>query len=77
MDTAVTTIGILYYRGDAGLLLQSFIWQTDDHPPEFPRINRFLDHWRREIEAVIKDIFLSYRLGHRTIPVNVKEIIFH
>jgi uncharacterized protein Usg len=51
-----TTATILYHMPDHPALLQSFLWQTLDLPPQFPRLRQFLDHWRREIEAVIHSI---------------------
>lgn len=50
------TAEIIYYRPDFPKLLQSFTWQTVDLAPRFPRLAEFLNHWRREIEAVIHSI---------------------
>lgn len=55
----LTTANILYYMPDAPRLLQEFTWQTLDLAPEFPRIHRFLDFWRREIEAVIHSVTVA------------------
>jgi uncharacterized protein Usg len=55
----LTTIEVIYYRPDFNSLLQEFVWQTMDLPPQFPRIHRFLDHWRVNVQATIKDILLS------------------
>jgi uncharacterized protein Usg len=55
----LTTAEILYYIPDHPSLLQSFVWQTLDLAPEFPRMRKFLDHWRREIEAVIHSVQLA------------------
>ena len=52
----LTTASVLYYMPDSPSLLQEFVWQTLDLAPEFPRIHRFLDFWRREIEAVIHSV---------------------
>lgn len=54
------TAEIIYYRPDFPKLLQSFVWQTIDLPPRFPRLAQFLDHWRREIEAVIHSISIAH-----------------
>ncbi|MEQ8559788.1 MAG: aspartate-semialdehyde dehydrogenase [Henriciella sp.] len=54
------TAEIIYYRPDFPKLLQSFVWQTIDRAPKFPRLAEFLDHWRREIEAVIHSINISH-----------------
>lgn len=32
---------------------------TEDVPPEFPRVERFLDYWTKRIEAVINQVFLA------------------
>lgn len=55
------TAEILYFRPDYPSLLQSFVWQTLDEAPNFPRLNRFLDHWRREIEAIIHSIRVAHQ----------------
>jgi uncharacterized protein Usg len=55
----LTTAEILYYMPDHPALLQSFSWQTLDEAPEFPRMRRFLDHWRREIDAVVHSVRVS------------------
>lgn len=54
------TAEIIYYRPDFPKLLQSFVWQTIDMAPRFPRLAGFLDHWRREIEAVIHSINIAH-----------------
>ena len=55
----MTTAEVLYYLPDHPDLLQSFLWQTLDRAPDYPRIQRFLDFWRREIEAVIHSVQIS------------------
>jgi uncharacterized protein Usg len=55
----LTTAEVIYYMPDHPALLQSFLWQTLDLPPEFPRVHEFLMYWRREIEAVIHSVTCS------------------
>jgi len=55
----LTTAEVLYYIPDHPSLLQSFMWQTLDEAPDFPRIQRFLEFWRREIDAVIHSVAIS------------------
>jgi uncharacterized protein Usg len=55
----LTTAEVLYYMPDHPVLLQRFLWQTLDLSPEFPRVYRFLDFWRREIDAVIHSVTVS------------------
>ncbi|HWA61706.1 MAG TPA: protein usg [Caulobacteraceae bacterium] len=52
----LTTAEVLYYMPDHPKLLQSFLWQTLDLAPGFPRVHRFLAYWRREIHAVIHSV---------------------
>jgi uncharacterized protein Usg len=55
----LTTTEVLFYMPDHPALLQRFMWQTLDLPPEFPRVYQFLDFWRREIDAVIHSVTCS------------------
>lgn len=55
----LATAEVLYYMPDHPSLIQSFVWQTMDLAPAYPRIHRFLDFWRREIDAVIHSVRLA------------------
>jgi uncharacterized protein Usg len=55
----LTTAEVLYYMPDHPSLLQRFTWQTLDIAPEYPRVHKFLDFWRREIDAVIHSVAIS------------------
>lgn len=55
----LATAEVLYYLPDHPSVLQTFLWQTLDLAPEYPRIHRFLDYWRREIDAVIHSVRLA------------------
>ncbi|MBY0565583.1 MAG: usg protein [Hyphomonadaceae bacterium] len=55
----LATAEVLYYLPDHPSLLQSFLWQTLDLAPNYPRIHKFLDFWRREIDAVIHSVRLA------------------
>ena len=54
------TAEVLYWMPDHPRLLQTYLWQTLDEAPKFPRLAAFLDHWRREIEAVIHSVRISH-----------------
>lgn len=56
----LTTAEVLYYMPDHPSLLQSFVWQTQDTAPKYPRLLRFLDFWRQEIEAVIHTVRIAH-----------------
>jgi len=55
----LTTTEVLYYMPSHPSLLQSFLWQTIDLAPDYPRVHRFLEFWRREIDAVIHSVAIS------------------
>ena len=44
---------------DHPALLQWFLWQTLDRSPHYPRVHRFLDFWRSDIDAVIHSVTVS------------------
>ena len=54
------TAEVLYYMPDHPKLLQTFMWQTMDIAPKYPRLNQFLEFWRREIEAVIHSVRVAH-----------------
>ena len=55
----LTTAEVLYFIPDHPALLQSFMWQTLDLAPQYPRIHRFLNFWRSEIDAVIHSVSVT------------------
>lgn len=73
----LATAEVLYYLPDHPSLLQSFIWQTLDLAPSYPRIHRFLDFWRREIDAVIHSVELAS--GETLAPAKLQSasVILH
>ena len=73
----LATAEVLYYLPDHPSLLQSFIWQTLDIAPHYPRIHRFLDYWRREIDAVIHSVQLA--TGETLAPAKLQSasVILH
>lgn len=74
----LATAEVLYYMPDHPALLQSFIWQTLDLAPAYPRIHKFLEFWRREIDAVIHSVQLA--TGESLAPPKIgsaKLIVHH
>ena len=53
-------VDILYWMPDYNNVLQEFIWETDDYVPKLPRVNKFLNYWHKEIDAVINEVRVSY-----------------
>jgi uncharacterized protein Usg len=50
---------VVYYRPDYPSLLQEFTIGYDDRVPELIRTHKFLNHWRKNIEAVIAEVMIS------------------
>ena len=49
---------VVYYIPDHLYLVNEFIWQTEDQQPDYPRINRFLDYWDKNIDGPIKEVYI-------------------
>ncbi|APZ97565.1 protein usg [Sphingopyxis sp. QXT-31] len=56
----LTTAEIHYYRPDYPSLLQLFVWQDYDLPPDFPVLFDFLGLWRRQIEAALHSVRIAH-----------------
>lgn len=73
----LTTAEVLYYMPDHPALIQSFVWQTLDLAPSYPRIHRFLNFWKAEIEAVIHSVRLASGELLGPPPVRRVDALFH
>lgn len=58
-DYRLTTIEITYRMPDYHSILQEFLWQTLDRPPEYPRMYKFLDYWIKNIEGSIYSVKIA------------------
>ena len=47
----LTTAEIIYRLPDHLDLLQTYIWQSLDLAPSFPKLHKFLDFWKHEIDG--------------------------
>ena len=56
----LVTIGIIYYMPAYANLLNSFYWQVEDEIPDLVRTHKFLNFWKDNIDAVIRDVLVSY-----------------
>jgi len=71
----ITTLMILYYRPDHRHLLQEFTWQYMDAPPRFYRTHRFLNHWKTNITATIREVRLA--VAGSLIPTSFTQKVFY
>jgi uncharacterized protein Usg len=58
-DYRLTTAEIIYRLPDRPELLQSFIWQHLDVPPEYPVLRRFLDFWAQNLEGKLHSVKIA------------------
>ena len=56
----LSTVQIHYWMPDHPSLLQLFVIQQYDSAPGFPELDRFLDYWRREIDAVLHSVQVAH-----------------
>ncbi|MEM6381779.1 MAG: usg protein [Pseudomonadota bacterium] len=57
----LTTANILYRMPDHPSLLQTFIWQTLDLAPEFPRLEKFIAFWKAELDGPLHSVQFAHR----------------
>ena len=57
---SLVTVDILYYMPDYTDIVQQFVWQTNDITPDLPRVHKFLNFWKSDIDAVIKEVSVAY-----------------
>jgi len=55
----LVTIEVLYHMPDHPHVLNTFVWQTLDQPPELLRARAFIDYWQAEIEAQIAQVRIA------------------
>jgi uncharacterized protein Usg len=63
MGYSLTTAEIFYRMPDHPALIQSYIWQDYDVHPRFPKLHRFLEFWRRNLEGPL----LKVRVAHASL----------
>ena len=59
-DYRLTTAEILYHMPDHPDLLQTYVWQSLDRVPDFPKLNDFLDFWQQELEGRLHSVRIAY-----------------
>ncbi|MHA1153684.1 MAG: hypothetical protein ACTSQ7_13650 [Alphaproteobacteria bacterium] len=59
-DYRLTTAEILYQIPEYPDLLQSYLWQSLDRVPDFPKLNDFLSAWEKDIEGKLHSVRIGY-----------------
>ncbi len=58
---SLTTAEILYYMPDHPSIIQSFIWQDYDVAPKFPKLIKFLDFWKENLDGPLHKVLVAHR----------------
>ena len=58
-NKVIATVDILYWMPDYQDILQQFIWQTTDINPDYPRVHKFLNFWKENIDAIIAEVKIA------------------
>ncbi|MEM1316201.1 MAG: aspartate-semialdehyde dehydrogenase [Pseudomonadota bacterium] len=76
---ALATAEITYRMPDAKSLLQTYVWQEYDLAPKFPRLFRFLDFWKRELDGPLHSVRVTHEtlLGPRDVAYRQHEFTLH
>ena len=74
----LTTAQIFYRIPDFPGLLQSYIWQDYDLPPDFPKLFAFLDFWKVKLDGALHSVTFNHNplIGARDWRVIEREIPF-
>ena len=59
-DYRLTTAEILYKIPEYPDLLQSYLWQSLDRIPDFPKLNEFLSSWEKGVEGKLHSVRIGY-----------------
>ncbi len=68
----LTTAEIIYRLPDHPALLQSFVWQKFDLPPDFPELRKFLEFWSHNIDGKLHSV--NVKQSSRTAPNRVRHV---
>ncbi|MEP1354856.1 MAG: usg protein [Tateyamaria sp.] len=57
----LTTAEIFYRMPDFTHVLNTFVWQDYDIAPDHPRLLKFIDFWKAEIEGPLHSVRFTHR----------------
>lgn len=57
----LTTAEMIYAMPDHQRVLNSFIWQDYDLAPAYPRLTKFIEFWKAEIEGPLRAVRFTHR----------------
>lgn len=57
----LTTAEMFYHMPDYTHVLNTFVWQDYDIAPDHPRLFKFIDFWKAEIEGALHSVRFCHR----------------
>jgi uncharacterized protein Usg len=57
----LTTAEFFYRMPDYTSVLNTFVWQDYDIAPDHPRLFKFIDYWKSEIEGPLHSVRFTHR----------------
>jgi len=70
----IVLVKIIYFMPDYRHLLNEFFYQLEDLVPDIPRVHHFLNHWKNNIEAPIREVLIGYSGKRFSIFNNVDHV---
>lgn len=70
----LATAEIVYHMPDQPHQLQTFVWQTLDLAPEYPRIVEFVSRWRAEIKANLHSVRIARGDLIRAVALDIRSM---
>jgi uncharacterized protein Usg len=55
-DYRLTTARILYHMPDYPTVLQTYVWQALDLPPDYPELRKFLTFWQTTLDGKLHSV---------------------
>ena len=74
-DFRLTTAEIIYHLPDHPALLQTFIWQDYDLPPNFPRLLHFLEFWSQTLDGQLNSVTIVHADHLAASKVNLSDFL--
>ena len=68
-------VGIIYYMPDYKSLINEFYCQFDDVIPDIPRVHQFLNYWKNNIDAPIKEVKINVMLTNQYVNSEFIKVI--
>jgi uncharacterized protein Usg len=68
-------VGVIYYIPDYTRLLNEFYCQFEDTIPDIPRVHKFLNYWKSNIDAKIKEVQVSVSGSNELIKADFYKVI--